>query len=105
VVGDEAPRDDPAVHLAPAVHPLDGELDHAVVHPDLIPGPEHGEVLGMADRSAPGRPLYRRSRQHELLTGDECRLAALEGAEPDLQPLQILEYRDGPAPVGLPFAD
>ena len=54
------------------VRRLHDELDHPVVHPDLIAGPEHGEELGMGlSRGAPAVPMHRRRRQREGLAGDE----------------------------------
>src|SRR6202022_4261088 len=104
VVGDHAARDDPAADLA-AVDRLHRELDHAVVHPHRITRPEGGEELGVVERAARGGALDLARGQREGLAGGEDRLAAHEGAEADLGPLQVLEDRDRPSPLGLALAD
>ena len=48
-------------HLA-VLHLLHDELDHPVVHPDRIAGPQRREELGMVQRAARGGALHGRGR-------------------------------------------
>src|SRR5258705_1787860 len=87
---------------------LDLELDHPVVHPDLVAGAQIPQILGMVDR----RPLDgaddRMRAQREGPAGLEVDAAAAAGPErpqPDLRALQILKDRDRPAPARLAVAD
>src|SRR2546430_2147390 len=88
--------------------PLDAELEHPVVHPDLVAGPDVREVLGVVQRGALGRALHGTRAQRERPAGDEVHVAPArraEGAEADLRPLEVLEDRHGLAPARLALAD
>src|SRR5881296_1600719 len=97
VIADAPPHDDPAAHLLRRCL-FHLELDHAVVHPDLVARADVREVLGVVQRRA-------LRGAHHGLRAERERLAGPEGAEADLRPLQILKDRDRPAPAGLALAD
>ena len=116
--GDARQREPLVVADAPADHHttadlvrrrrLDAELDHPVVHPDLVAGPQVSEVLGMRDRGPLGGALDRARREREGPAGLEVDAGAAAGAErpePDLRTLQILKDRDRSAPARLTLAD
>src|SRR5262249_2879873 len=87
---------------------LDAELDHAVVHPDLVPGLQVFQVLGMRDRRPLGGAHHWRSAERERPARFEVDAAAAAGAkraEPDLRALEVLQSRYGPAPARLALAD
>ncbi len=100
VVGDGAAGDHPAAHLA-VLDRLHHQLDHAVIHPHRIARAQRGEKLGMVERAARGGAPDVPAGQGELLPAREQRLAAHEGAEAHLRPLEVLQDRDGAAPGAL----
>ena len=107
VVADPAPDDHPAPDVD-AVHLLDRELDHAIVHPDAVVDPDLAQVLGVRDRRALGGPRHRPRGQRELAAGNEIDAGAAALAErpqADLGALQILKDRDGAAPALAAVAD
>src|SRR4030095_9829767 len=104
--------DPPAAHQATADFVrrgrLDPELDHAVVHPDLVAGAQVSQVFGMRDRRPLGGPFHRMRAQGERPAGLEVDAGATAGAdrpEPDLRALQVLEDGDRSAPARLAVAD
>ena len=104
----DAPAHDHAADDLLRRGPLDAELEHPVVHPDLVAGPDVREVLGVVQRGALGRALHGTRAQRERPVGDEVHATPArraEGAEADLRPLEVLEDRHGPAPARLALAD
>src|SRR5256712_13490696 len=68
VVADPAACDDDAANLLRRRR-LHAELDHAVVHPDLVAGPDTSEVLGRRDEHALGGADARRAAEGERAPG------------------------------------
>ena len=104
----EAPADDDAATYLLGRRLLDAELDHPVVHPDLVARMHVREVLGVVQRRALRRAHDGLRAERENLAGleiDPRAARGAEGAEPDLRPLQILKNRDRSAPASLTLAD
>ena len=100
VVGDDTARDD-AAHGGIDVRPLHGQLDGAIVHPQLIAGLEGGDQIRMVERGALGGAQHRLGGKGKELPRHEHGAPADEISEPDLGPLEILDDGHRPAPVGL----
>src|SRR5262249_58022308 len=87
---------------------LDAELDHAVIHPDLVGGPQIFQTLRMCDRGLLHRAHHRAGVERERLARLEVDTAAAawtERSESDLRALQVLQDRDATAPARLALAD
>src|SRR5205823_11228840 len=93
VVADAPAGDDDAAHLV-GRRGLDAQLDHAVVHPDLVTGLDPLEVLRRRDENALARAYARPPAERERPAGLEVHSTAAalpERAQADLRPLQILK--------------
>ena len=107
VVADAPAGDDPAAHGIRG-RLLHAELDHPVIHPDLVTRLQLGQILGMGDAGAVGRPHDQAGGQREHPVGleiDASSPGGAEGAEADLGALQVLKDGDGTAPALLTDSD
>src|SRR5207247_10923359 len=78
---------------------LDAQLDHPVVHPDLVAGLDPFEVLRRRDEDALARAHARAPAEREGSAGLEVHTTAAALAErpqADLRTLQILKDGHGP---------
>src|SRR5262249_56016774 len=87
---------------------LHENLDRAVVHPDLVAGPQIFQTLRMRDRGLLHRAHHRAGVQRERLARlevDAAAAARTKGAEPYLRALEVLKDRDAAAPARLALAN